>query len=98
MKLIVAGATGFVGTETTIQALKNLEITSVVALSRRPLELEECVDTSKLTNIVLDDFDHYPEDAKKDLADADACVWYVLHERPPHQTRLREPAALKTNA
>ena len=98
MKLIVAGATGFVGTETTLQALKVPKITTVVALSRRPLELREGIDTSKLTNIVLDDFDRYPEDAKKDLADADACVWYVLHERPPHQARLQEPTALKTNA
>lgn len=37
MKLIVAGATGFVGTEVVRQALRNPAVTSVVALARKPL-------------------------------------------------------------
>lgn len=83
MKLIVGGATGFVGTETTLRALAHPSITSVVALTRRPLELPNEANASKLTNIILDDFSHYPDSAKEQLADADACIWYVLPLHSP---------------
>ena len=75
MKLIVSGSTGFVGKEVVIQALKSSTVSSVVALTRRPLDLDGVTDTSKLRTVVLDDFGHYPDEAKKQLAGADACIW-----------------------
>jgi nucleoside-diphosphate-sugar epimerase len=77
MKLIVCGATGFVGQETVIQALAHPDITSVIALTRRPLELPAGIETGKLSSVTLADFGHYDDDAKKGLGDADACIWYV---------------------
>jgi uncharacterized protein YbjT (DUF2867 family) len=39
MKLIITGATGFVGTEVIRQALSNSTITSIIALARKPSQL-----------------------------------------------------------
>ncbi|KAJ9296198.1 hypothetical protein DTO271G3_5339 [Paecilomyces variotii] len=62
MKLIVAGAAGFVGTEVVRQALSNPGITSVIAL---------------LKFVVTDNFEEYSEDDRKDLSGADACIWLL---------------------
>ncbi|KAK5990105.1 hypothetical protein PT974_08369 [Cladobotryum mycophilum] len=81
MKVIVAGSTGFVGTEVIRQALSNPAITSVVGLARRqtalPNNLYPAADTSKFKSVVCDDFLNYPESVKQDLADADACIWLM---------------------
>lgn len=81
MKLIIAGATGFVATECVRQALKDSRFTSVIALARRqvkvPTDLGSKADTSKLQSVVLEDYGSYPEDVKKQLAGADACIWTV---------------------
>jgi uncharacterized protein YbjT (DUF2867 family) len=78
MKLIVAGGTGFVATEVIRQAISNPAITSIIALARReavvPPDAGENV--SKFKSVVCDDFSNYSEDVKKELAGADACVWY----------------------
>lgn len=81
MKLIVAGASGFVGTEVIRRSLSLPQITSVIALARRPVSapknLGPDADTSKLQSVVVKDYDEYPEDVKKVFVDADACIWYV---------------------
>jgi hypothetical protein len=80
MKLIVAGASGFVATEIIRQSLSLPQITSVIALARRtvspPDNLDSGADASKLHSAVLKDYDEYPEDVKKQFGDADACIWY----------------------
>lgn len=80
MKLIVAGATGFVGTEVVRQALSHPAVTSVVALARRatpvPTNIGSDANVSKLKSTVCDDFENYSESVKADLAGADACIWY----------------------
>ncbi len=79
MKLIVAGSTGFVATEVIRQALARPEITSVVALARRPTPIPEKAgsgaDASKLKSVVCDNFDEYPDHVKRELSGADACIW-----------------------
>jgi len=82
MKLIVAGATGFVGTEVVRQALSHPKITSILALARRPTPVPSNAgpgaDPSKLQSVVCDNFENYSDTVKKQLAGADACVWYVF--------------------
>ena len=74
MKLVIAGATGFVGKALLKQALGCSDITSIVTLARRPVDLEDA-DTAKVTDFVLDDLEHYPAALIEKLADADACIW-----------------------
>jgi hypothetical protein len=79
MKLVIAGASGFVATELIRQSLALPQITSVVALARRPISVPENLgagDSSKLRSAVVKDYNEYPDDVKKELADADACIWY----------------------
>lgn len=83
MKLAVAGSTGFVGAEVIRQALSDPQITSLVALGRRPAttlqNLGPTADVSKLKSVIIDDFGaDYPDSVKAELSNADACIWYVL--------------------
>jgi hypothetical protein len=82
MKLIVAGSTGFVGTEVIRQALSNPAITSIIALARRetPVPQSAGPDVAKLKSVVCSDFSSYSEDVKKELAGADACIWYITSQ------------------
>ena len=77
MKLIVAGATGFVGKEVIRLGLKRPDITTVLALSRTPVLLapEDGTNISKLQNVIIKDYGDYPDSVKNDLAGADACIW-----------------------
>lgn len=81
MKLVVAGATGFLGTEVVRQALSHPKITSVIALARRQTAVPEGsgsqADASKLKPVACDDFINYPESVKTEISDADACIWCV---------------------
>lgn len=79
MKLIISGATGFVAKEVVRQSLSRSEITSVIALARKPVPIPENLadgaDTSKLKCVVVDDYEHYSEETKKEFAGAAACIW-----------------------
>ena len=81
MKLIVAGASGYVAQELLRQSLKLPEITSVIALSRTPVSTPSDVggefNASKLRSVVLKDYEDYPEDVRREFQGADACIWCV---------------------
>ena len=81
MKLIIAGSTGFVGTEIVRQALSHPSITSVVGLARRPTPTPHNAgphaDARKFKSVVCEDFKNYTDNVKQKLAEADACIWYV---------------------
>ena len=81
MKLVIAGATGYVATECVRQALIDARFTKVVALARRevkaPTDLGPKADVSKLQSVVIEDYGTYSDDVKKQLAGADACIWTV---------------------
>lgn len=79
MKLIVAGGTGLVATEVIRQSLQMKEITSVIALSRKPVHVDG-IDASKLKTVIIKDYGDYPDDVKAKLAGADACIWYTYWE------------------
>ncbi|MCJ1377502.1 hypothetical protein MMC17_000597 [Xylographa soralifera] len=71
MKLILTGATGFIGAEVLRQCLLNPSITSLVALTRRPLSVEN----PKLTTIIMNDFTSYTDEVIQQLAGAESCIW-----------------------
>lgn len=75
MKLIVVGATGLVGSEIVRQSLKIKEIDEVVALARKPVQVEEVSSSAKLKSVVVRDYAEYPDHVKTELAGADACIW-----------------------
>ncbi|OQD92403.1 hypothetical protein PENSOL_c041G02227 [Penicillium solitum] len=78
MKLIVAGATGLVGSEIIRQCLQINEITQIIALARKPIDAEDGTDpTSKLKSVVIRDYGEYSADVKAEFAGADACIWTV---------------------
>ncbi len=83
MKLIVTGATGFVGKEVIRQALRNPAVTSVIALARKdvppPDNAGPDVDISKLHSIVLEDWmSPYPDYVNAQLSGSDACIWFAI--------------------
>lgn len=75
MKLIVAGASGYVASEVIRQALLSSAITSVVALARTQVSAPQGTDNSKFKSVVIQDYGFYPDEAKIDLKGADACIW-----------------------
>ena len=82
MKLVIAGASGFVGTELVRQSLRRSDISTIVALARKPVTVPEDIgsdaDPSKLHSVVIDDYGTFPENVRKELAQADACIWYGI--------------------
>ncbi|KAM5349901.1 hypothetical protein ACJ41O_006406 [Fusarium nematophilum] len=81
MKLIVAGATGFVAKEVIRQALCNPKITSIVALARRETEIPDHAGQSakpdKFKSVICTDFSNYPDSVKTELAGAHCCIWLL---------------------
>ena len=71
MKIILTGATGFVGGVTLDALLADPRVTAVTALTRRPL----AVDSPKLHAIVHEDFTAYDDALLAGLAAHDACIW-----------------------
>lgn len=75
MKVILAGSTGFIGSEVLTQCLANPAITSLVALSRRKLPNPVCSDP-KLKTVILEDFTAYSDEVLEECAGAEGCIWY----------------------
>ena len=83
MKLIITGASGLCGQELVRQSLSRKEITSVVAVARRPIvapdNLPAGADASKLRSVVVKDYfataAEYPEDVRGGFTGAGACIW-----------------------
>ena len=75
MKIILTGSTGFIGGEVLAQCLKNPAITLAVVLSRRELSKE--ISDPRLKVIIMKSFTQYPDSVLKELAGADACIWYI---------------------
>ena len=73
MKVLIAGATGGIGSQALRQSLAHPQITKVVAFTRRSLSLEH----PKLDNILIKDFAKWPEDVLIQHADAAGMIWYL---------------------
>ncbi len=74
MKILITGATGFIGAEVLQQCLANPLITSVVTISRRPLS-KDVEANPKLRNVILPDLNKWEGDVVKELEGADGMIW-----------------------
>jgi uncharacterized protein YbjT (DUF2867 family) len=70
MKIIVTGGTGMAGAEVVRQAIADSGITTVIAITRKALEIKH----PKIIELVLKDFLDYQAIIPL-LAGADACIW-----------------------
>jgi uncharacterized protein YbjT (DUF2867 family) len=77
MKILLTGSTGFIGSEVLSQCLAHPAITSIIALSRRPLpeSITKEKDTSKLKTVIVEDFTKWEDDVLRDCEGAEACIW-----------------------
>jgi thioester reductase-like protein len=76
MKVILTGATGFIGSHILTECLASSDITSVIILTRRALENNAAVkDNPKVTEIIHEDFSQYPPSLLEQLKGAEACIW-----------------------
>jgi uncharacterized protein YbjT (DUF2867 family) len=74
MKVILSGATGFIGGEVLNEALAHPSITRLVCITRRALP-ESATSNPKLTVIILTDFLSYPPEILSQLEGAESCIW-----------------------
>jgi len=74
MKYILAGTSGFIGSEILAHCLSNPLITSLLILSRRPLPDIKSRDP-RINVVVLDDFLTYPESVKSEFSGVKAVLW-----------------------
>ncbi|BCS17487.1 putative nucleoside-diphosphate-sugar epimerase [Aspergillus puulaauensis] len=82
MKVIIAGATGYIGQEILSQCIAHPSITSIIALTRRDLDIKN----DKLrTHLMKDeDFLSYSDPKlREELKGASACLWSI-GLRPSH--------------
>lgn len=75
MKLVISGGSGFVATELIKQSLQLPLVTKLVVLSRKPISAPQGIDTAKLKNVILEDYEKYPKEARDEMAGANAYIW-----------------------
>ncbi|EME43243.1 hypothetical protein DOTSEDRAFT_25212 [Dothistroma septosporum NZE10] len=77
MKIVLTGCTGFVGTEILTQCIAHNYINHVYVLTRRPLNSQ--FSHKKVTQILHEDFEEYPDDLVNRLKDegVEACIWAI---------------------
>lgn len=74
MKVIVTGATGFVGAQVLQQCLRDKRITQILVLSRRDIAPEYKL-SGKVSVIIQDDFSHFSDQILERLSAAESCIW-----------------------
>ena len=64
-------------TEVIRRSLQMREITSVIALARKLVQVNG-IESSKLKSVIISDYGEYPDHVKAEFAGADACIWYKI--------------------
>ncbi|CEI60167.1 hypothetical protein FVEN_g6351 [Fusarium venenatum] len=77
MKLLVAGASGFVGTEIIRQSLQLPQVTTVVAIARKPVSVPDGADPARFKNVVVKAYGDFLSCVADEFKDATACIWTV---------------------
>ncbi len=80
MKVIVTGATGFVGGEVLRQCILNPTITTIFVLSRKE-PAPELTKSDKVRVIIHKDYEQYPESLLSQLKGTEACLWAIGGKR-----------------
>jgi hypothetical protein len=73
MKVILTGSTGTIGSAVLAHCLSDPAITSIVSLTRRPLDSKD----AKLTNLIKSDYKSYTPSEISALKGAEACIWVL---------------------
>ncbi|KAL3472274.1 hypothetical protein BJX99DRAFT_9084 [Aspergillus californicus] len=102
MKIILTGASGYIGQEIVSQCLAHPAITSIIALSRRDLGVKN--DKLRVHLMKDDDFLNYSDPALiNELKGANACLWALglrpskaTNEQQNRRVSLDYPAAAAT--
>lgn len=93
MKVILTGATGFIGTEILDQAISHNYIEKIYVLTRKSLDAKyfKKAGKGKVVELLHDNFLEYPEDLLRRLRDegVEACIW-ALGSRAPDSKKLEE--------
>lgn len=77
-KVIITGATGFVGSHVVKACLARKEISDIVILSRRELSSDLNPGGGRTLKVIIhEDFSQYSDDLMKELNGAAACIWSV---------------------
>ncbi|KAG9245722.1 hypothetical protein BJ878DRAFT_478966 [Calycina marina] len=74
MKVILTGATGYIGSELLEQAVAHPGISSLICITRRALP-EAVAWNPKLKVILHSDFSTYPPELLAELQGSQACIW-----------------------
>ncbi|KAF2119772.1 hypothetical protein BDV96DRAFT_568183 [Lophiotrema nucula] len=91
MKLLITGATGTIGGAVLRASIRNPSITSIVALSRRPLT--SSLSSPKLTTVIVKDWKNWETNILDNIADADAAVWALGTSDTNQDTNMVYPMA-----
>ncbi|KAJ8609720.1 hypothetical protein MRB53_038957 [Persea americana] len=92
MKIIITGATGYIGGGVLQRALKVDQITEVVVLSRREIDIKH----AKLKTIIKKDFATYNDEELSQLKGSQGCIWSLGSPGSSLEIKMGYPrAALK---
>lgn len=72
MKVIVTGVTGYIGSAVLARCVKDPRITSIIALSRKPLPLYD--DEPKVDVRIVQDFGNFDDETIASWKGAEACL------------------------
>ena len=98
MKIILTGATGYVGTEILDQAVAHKYIEHIYCITRKPLDRKYFAKAAKgkVTELIHENFGNYDDSLMKFLRDAgvEGCIWCMGPKTHPDMAkRVREGKA-----